>query len=238
VLEAVRKDLSSSSEVRRLMADRNGEAMAWYSSLFAPNVSISDRFCGIALARELAGTYHEMDTVEFATSKAAMTKIAPITRAMNGAWREFGDTMFEGILSEPVMFVHRQIEHRSKRYDVMNQAPKFYGFSLLLILAGAPIAGLYCLLPGGWKALVNWGKLLVSIKLWPLFWYLLYVYNSLTADFDARIVMTGVYFVVPVVSFMFVQSICAASGGLFSRISQPTPVNVMGSVGQVAGAIK
>lgn len=220
------------------MAEQTGRPTSALAVLFGPDVSISDRFCGIALARELAGTYSEMDTAEFATSRHALTRIAPLTRYMNGGWRELGDAMFEGILYEPVIFVQRELEHRSKRYDVMHQAPKFYGFSLLLILAGAPIAGLASLLPGGWKALVNWVKLLASVKLWPLFWYLLYLYNSLSADFDARIVMTGVYFIIPAVSFMFVQTISSASGAAFSKISEPAPVNVMASVNQAAGAAK
>lgn len=99
----------------------------------------------------------------------------------------------------------------AQRYLIMRSAPYFYGFCVMLALAAFPIAAAYTIVPGRWTALVHFFKIFVSIKLWPVFWHLLYTFKHATGDLDAHFVLPSVYVVIPTISFVLVNTLSQAA---------------------------
>src|SRR6185295_5577138 len=71
-----------------------------------------------------------------------------------------------------------QVGSKQKYYQVVTYGPHIYGLSLMVILGLFPVAALFALLPQQWKVLVNYGKALVRIKLWPVGWTMLSTFNQ------------------------------------------------------------
>ena len=69
----------------------------------------------------------------------------------------------------------------SSWYTVVNTTPYIYGFSMLFILAIFPVAACASIIPWGWLALFKWGKYILWIKLWVLFWQVLADMNEARA---------------------------------------------------------
>jgi hypothetical protein len=238
VLEGIRKDLVEDMTVRRALSADAGVWARLRATLVPPqfqNFPVADYLCGVALAREIGP--HCSDVVRaHEVANESTLNIRGKTRINEGWIEQLTNMTVEGPGPDVVMKVSQGSDYREKRYQVMSQAPKFYGFALMLLLAGFPIAGLYAGLPGGWMALVNWGKLFVSVKLWPLFWNLLYAYSSLTVDFDTRLVIPAVYLMIPAVSLLFIQLISTAASSAFTHL--PVSGSMSGGpVGQVVGIV-
>jgi hypothetical protein len=233
LLEGIREHLWAKEHVRRALAGGGG----WMAKFVMKNIPVSEYLCGIALAREAASLYSDHQQAEASTGRNALIERRAGTLSIWEAVR--GLSYGLDIPHEAFSFVSSEMELRSQRYEVMRQAPKFYGIALMLLIAGFPIAGVLAILPGGWRALANWGKLFLSVKLWPLFWNLLYSYSSLSADFDARLVLPSIYLMIPAVSFMFVQLVAGAAVSPFrtagERNGAARPEALMG---QVAGMVR
>ena len=136
-------------------------------------------------------------------------------------------------------------------YRVSALGPYVYGLLLAFVVMAFPLAGLLALWPHWWTALVNFMKLFVSIKLWPIFWaYLsgMMSYRSaFTPDdpegFQGTFGSEGMfpaialmYLVVPVFSFM-VTSIAQHAGGamLGVLLGQGQESTLAGTIGAATG---
>lgn len=108
--------------------------------------------------------------------------------------------------------VSNETSSRAARYQVITQAPYFYGFSQMLTLCFFPIAALYSIFPGKWKALVYFGLGLSSIKAWPIFWNLLYVFEEQTQDTGAILALPFVYIGIPYLSYKLLHIGFSAAG--------------------------
>jgi len=63
-------------------------------------------------------------------------------------------------------------------YKVSLYAPYMYGLVQMVLIGLFPVAALWALWPGHWKALLNFGKLFLSVKLWMVFWSILAAFNQ------------------------------------------------------------
>lgn len=139
-------------------------------------------------------------------------------------------------------------------YRVSALGPYIYGLLLAFVIMSFPLAGLLAFWPNWWTALVNFMKLFVSIKLWPIFWaYLsgMVSYRSaFTPDdpegFQGTFGSEGMfpalalmYLVVPVFSFM-VTSIAQHAGGamLGALLSQGQESTLGGTIGAATSAAR
>jgi len=75
-------------------------------------------------------------------------------------------------------WVQTHAEGPAAYYKVALYAPYLYGLVQMVILALFPLAALWALWPGHWKALLNFGKLFVSVKLWVVCWAALAAFNQ------------------------------------------------------------
>jgi hypothetical protein len=108
-------------------------------------------------------------------------------------------------------------EPRQKHYLVCLLGPHIYGFTLAILLGLFPVVGAWAVAPGGWKALLNWGKVYLSVKLWPLVWVALTSVSQARMSVEAvselpsmtmRDVYLGavsMYFLTPALTFLAVN---------------------------------
>ncbi len=187
--------------------------------IFSEQIPVSEFLAGVALSREIGPTYSDIEEADRMAGSHSTQAIAPKTERNESWWNWIKRTVVETSPGIDWMFgVSAEFQYREKRYAVMKQAPRFYGFSLMILLAGFPMAGLFAMLPRGWLALFNWGKLFVSVKLWPLFWNLLYTYSSLSLDQDELLLIPAVYLMIPGISFLFVQILTTAAGSAVTQM--------------------
>jgi hypothetical protein len=104
--------------------------------------------------------------------------------------------------------------------------------SLLFLLGLFPIAGLFALLPGRWRALVNYGKVLVSLKLWPVGWAVLSAFDAKRSLHEAfepaargsgsvAYAVASFYVLVPAVAFLVVHLATTAAAMPFAAAVPP-----------------
>jgi hypothetical protein len=107
-----------------------------------------------------------------------------------------------------------------------------YGLVMMLVLGLFPLAGLWALWPGHAKALVHWGKLLVSVKLWPVGWAALSSFNAKRTAMEAFdpaprgavdvfLAVSALYVLVPAIAFAVVQVAAQAAMLPFSPALPP-----------------
>jgi hypothetical protein len=112
-------------------------------------------------------------------------------------------------------------------YLVIAYGPHVYGLALMLVLGFFPVAGLWALLPGRWEALVNWGKTLAAVKLWPVGWAALSAFNQRRGALealdpaergaaDAFLGVAAMYVLVPAFAFAAVHAAASAAALPFS----------------------
>ena len=112
-------------------------------------------------------------------------------------------------------------------YRVSALGPYIYGFVLSFLLMLFPIAGLMAFWPRWWTAIVNFLKVLVSVKLWPILWSFLSGVLSVRTQFDARDPegfqgtfghegmlpgLAAMYLLAPFLSYMIVSIATQAAG--------------------------
>jgi len=134
-------------------------------------------------------------------------------------------------------------------YRVSALGPYIYGLLLAFLVIVFPIAGLLSIWPQWWTAVVNFMKLFLSIKLWPIFWAFLSGMMSYKEAFTPEDpegfqgtfgsegmlpALAVMYLVVPVFSFM-ITSIAQHAGGamLGSLIGQGQEASLGGTMGAV-----
>jgi hypothetical protein len=134
-------------------------------------------------------------------------------------------------------------------YRISALGPYVYGLLLAMLVIVFPLAGLLSIWPQWWTAIVNFMKLFLSIKLWPIFWAFLSGMMSYKEAFTPEDpegfqgtfgsegmlpALAVMYLVVPVFSFM-ITSIAQHAGGamLGSLLGQGQAASLGGTIGAV-----
>ena len=112
-------------------------------------------------------------------------------------------------------------------YRVSALGPYIYGFVLSFLLMLFPVAGLMAFWPRWWTAIVNFLKVFISVKLWPVLWSLLSGVLSVRTRFDAQDPegfqgtfghegmlpgLAAMYLLAPFLSYMIVSIAAQAAG--------------------------
>lgn len=122
---------------------------------------------------------------------------------------------------------------RQKFYLATVLGPHLYGLSLMVLVGLFPVAGLFAILPGKWRVLVHFGKVFVSVKLWPVCWAALTAFNarrSLHEVFEPAergsdhvlFAVASMYLLTPAISFLVVHLATAAAAMPFAA-AVPSP---------------
>lgn len=129
---------------------------------------------------------------------------------------------------------------RQKLYIATLQGPYLYGLALLIVTGLFPVVGLVAILPGRWRALVNYGKVYLSIKLWPVCWAALTKFQARAPDLDVFgdpvhaselvTVVASMYLLTPAFCFAVVSLATSVTALPFGS-ALPTPA------GSAAGAV-
>lgn len=162
------------------------------------------------------------------------------------SWTGEGQSVGEdlGILGKAVNFVVSGVAAfkqdvadrfaaKQKYYIAVSYGPAIYGLSLMLLVALFPVAGLWALLPGKWGTLVNFGKVFVSVKLWPVGWSALTAFTARRSALEAFepggwgvenlfLGVSAMYFLTPALSFLVVN-LAARAAALPFGDSAPLP---------------
>ncbi len=136
---------------------------------------------------------------------------------------------------------------KQKYYLATVYGPHVYGLTLLLVIGLFPVAGLWALLPGKWGALVNYGKVFLSVKMWPVCWAALSSFNARRSALEAFnpasveakdvwLALSSMYLLTPALSFLLVHLAASAMAAPFSPALPPPSGAGLGPVGPVVGA--
>jgi hypothetical protein len=135
---------------------------------------------------------------------------------------------------------------KQKYYIAVSYGPAIYGLSLMLLAGLFPVAGLWALLPGRWGTLVSYGKVFVSVKLWPVGWAALTAFTSRRSSLEAFepggwgienlfLGVSAMYFLVPALSFLVVNLAARAAALPFG---EGTPVPAGPGLGAAAAVAR
>jgi len=131
-------------------------------------------------------------------------------------------------------------------YLVCAYAPWTYGLIVMLLSGLFPVAAMWSLFPGKWTALVNFAKVFVSIKLWPLGWSMVTMFGTRRGsagalDLDETphiwVAITLIYFLVPGLCFVVVNLAAAAAAVPFKEAAPAVAGPSNGPAGEVARAV-
>ena len=122
---------------------------------------------------------------------------------------------------------------KQKYYLATAYGPHVYGLSLLFLMGLFPVVGLWALLPGKWTALVNFGKVFVSVKLWPVLWGALTQFNARRSALEAFdpgergsgdvfLAVSSMYLLTPAIAFLIVHLAATATAMPFQQ-ALPAP---------------
>ena len=131
---------------------------------------------------------------------------------------------------------------KQRYYLSVTYGPHVYGLCLMILLGLFPLAGLFALLPGKWPVFINFGKVFLSVKLWPIGWAALSSFNarrdSLAAfdpvergNGDVFLVVATMYALVPALSFLVIHLATAAAAAPFAQALPPAAGPGLGPVG-------
>jgi hypothetical protein len=136
---------------------------------------------------------------------------------------------------------------KQKFYLAVTYGPHVYGLALMVLLGLFPVAGLFALCPNQWKLFLNYAKVLISIKLWPVGWTLLSTFNErrgIIETFDAPgrvsgtpfLAVASMYLIVPGIMFLIVHLAATAAALPFSPALPPPSGPGLGPVAPAASA--
>lgn len=125
--------------------------------------------------------------------------------------------------------------------------PHLYGLSVMVLLGLFPLAGLFALAPGQWRVFINYTKVFVSVKLWPVGWALLSTFNERRGPleaFDAPergggsvfLAVSGMYVLIPALAFLVVHLAGTAAAMPFAQALPPAAGAGLGPAGPVIHA--
>ncbi len=136
---------------------------------------------------------------------------------------------------------------KQKYYLATAYGPHVYGLALMLAMGLFPAAGLWALVPGKWRVLVNWGKVFVSVKLWPVGWAALTAFNARRSALEALdpggrgtgdvfLGVASMYLLVPGIAFLVVHLAASAAAMPFAPAAPPAAGPGLGPAGPVVRA--
>lgn len=151
--------------------------------------------------------------------------------------------------SEIVQAIDLQVSTRQKYYLATVLAPHLLGLSLMVLLGLFPLVGLFALLPGKWRALVRYAETLVSVKLWPVCWASLTVFNAKRSVHEVfepaergsagvAFAVAAFYLLTPALCFMVVHLATAAVAMPFAQAVPPPSGPPISPAGAVSGAVR
>jgi hypothetical protein len=134
---------------------------------------------------------------------------------------------------------------KQQYFIAVSYGPVVYGLALLLLLGLFPVAGLAALLPGQWKVLLHYGKVFVSVKLWPVGWAALSSFNARRPALEAFepggrgpqdpwLALAAMYLITPAVAFLIVHLTSAAAAFPFAAAAPPPAGAGAGPAGALA----
>jgi hypothetical protein len=121
---------------------------------------------------------------------------------------------------------------KQRYFAVVTYGPHLYGLALMIVMGLFPVAALLALCPGQWKTFVNYGKVLGSIKLWPIGWCVLSTFNQRRGALEAFdsperiggnafLAVSAMYLLVPALAFLIVHLATAAAAIPFAAAVPP-----------------
>lgn len=127
-------------------------------------------------------------------------------------------------------------------YLVTVYGPHAFGLAQMLVIGLFPAAGIFALVPGKWRVLVNYGKVFVSVKLWPVCWAVLSSFNARRAALEAFdpetrggtdvfLAVASFYVLTPSITFMVIHLAVTAAAVPFSAALPPPSGPGLGPVG-------
>jgi hypothetical protein len=192
-----------------------------------------------ALVRDSLGEPSYTDPSQYTARLPSWVKAA---MGFAGLWGdEIANVALTG-MAELQQGYENSVGAKQKYYQAVTYGPHLYGLSLMVILGLFPVVALFALLPNQWKVLVNYGKVFVSVKLWPVGWTLLSTFNqrrSLLETFDPPGRITGspflaisaMYLLVPALMFLIVHLATTAAAAPFTPAVPPAAGPGLGPVG-------
>jgi hypothetical protein len=121
---------------------------------------------------------------------------------------------------------------KQRYYQAVTYGPHVYGLSVMILLGLFPVAALFALCPNQWKVLLNFTKVFVSVKLWPVGWTVLSSFNQRRGALEAFdpperisgspfLAISAMYLVIPALTFLVVHLATAAAAMPFSAAVPP-----------------
>ncbi len=121
---------------------------------------------------------------------------------------------------------------KQRYFAIVTYAPHLYGLALMIVLGLFPVAALFALCPGQWNTFVNYGKVLISIKTWPIGWCILSTFNQRRGALEAFdspervggspfLAVSAMYLVIPAVAFLIVHLAATAAAMPFAAAVPP-----------------
>jgi hypothetical protein len=134
---------------------------------------------------------------------------------------------------------------RQKYFLATVIGPHLFGLSIMFLAGLFPVAGLFAILPGQWRVLVNFAKVFVSVKFWPVCWAALTAFNARRAVSEVfeppdrgtggvYFVVAAMYFLTPAISFLIVHLATKAAALPFSQAVPPPSGSPIGPAVNVA----
>ena len=131
---------------------------------------------------------------------------------------------------------------KQRYYLVITYGPHVYGLCLMILTGLFPIAALFALLPAKWGVFVNFGKVFLSVKLWPVGWAALSAFNARRGSLavfdpaergtvDIFLAVATMYALVPALSFLVVHLATSAMAAPFSQAAPPAAGPGLGPAG-------
>jgi hypothetical protein len=157
------------------------------------------------------------------------------TKFMMGVWGLFGDEV-SNVAITGLAELHQNWTDRwaakQKYFQAVTYGPHVYGLSLMILLGLFPVVALFALCPGQWRVFLNFLKVFISVKLWPIGWTLLSTFNQRRGAleaFDAPervagnafLAISSMYLLIPAFSFILVQLATSAAALPFAQAVPP-----------------
>ncbi len=159
--------------------------------------------------------YHRSEKMTEAADAGWLNDIPVPGGVSVGEVMDFVGELFFDTTSRAKQIVDNQYTMKQKTYIAITQGPYLYGLAVMIVLGLFPVVGLAALLPGRWRALMNYGKIFLSIKLWPVCWAILSRFNARARGLDVFgdnigtgdfvLVLSSMYLLTPVLCFGFVS---------------------------------
>jgi hypothetical protein len=198
-----------------------------------------------ALTAASLGEYSLMDSAQ---STGSLPSWARVVAAVLPAGASVDDALLNVLISGSAQLkqnVELRFASKQQYYLATAFGPHVYGLSLMVLIGLFPVAGLFAILPGKWRVLLNYLRVFASIKLWPVGWATLTTFNARRSAIEAFepaergsgdvfFALAAMYLLTPAISFLVVHLATAAAAMPFASAVPPPAGSAAGPVVQVA----